>query len=200
MPKHKTLTPTPSPIKRPPLLRIGPGLIIAIVLSLIIGIQWKLNEHAAEKQRNLPPIVERPVVSSNEEKLGLTPEVSFILQRKEMLKLTKVQTEQLVSLQAEWRHFADPREKAAIDAANAAGQYLNNAQNQRRTPVAHIEDQTHGVVVISRELSAARRRFWSKALTVLTPPQQQLVQHQREVEYARQHQAFLERMRSKQRE
>jgi hypothetical protein len=179
MSKQKTAVSSTFTSSRPRMIRIGPGLIIALLVALFIVVRWLQSERTAQQQSILPPIVEKPLVIPEQEKLGPTPEVNFILQHKLALKLTASQIQQLGKLQDQWQRFSAPKQQQLKRSAQATEKYLQGAQNQHRTPAAQIEDQAKDVIVLSRELSSERQRLWSRALTVLTLTQQKAVNQER---------------------
>lgn len=185
MPKHTSHPLSQASSQRPSLIRIGPGLIIAFVLALFFGTRWMIQERETRQSTsNGPPIIERPIVSTPEEKLGPIPEVGFLLEHKDTLGLSPAQVSQIDTLQSEWERYSRPKQHQAEVEAQAAQKYLKKTQNNRRTPAAQIEDQAHGIIVLSRELSTARLRFWDRAFRLLTPEQQKLVYQEREAAWA----------------
>ena len=165
-------------------LHIGPGLIIALIVSMFIGYNW----YKTVKQRNvtdMPPIVERNVFSSPEqEKLGPIPLVKFIIDRRKKLNLNNSQASELSVLHAEWNKLYEPKLSEAKKAAASAGKYLAGKKGQSRTPSAHIQNEAAPLILLSREISSARSRYWDKAMQILTPKQRVFVQREREIFWA----------------
>jgi hypothetical protein len=164
-------------------LTIGPGIVIALAISALIGSQWIRTEIAARRQRSAPPIVERQVISSSyEETSGPTPEVSFILDRAGKLHLTHAQLTRLAALQSKWQKFYAPKIAAANRAAENTNKYL--AKHGSRTPVAQIQDAAGPVIALSGEISSARRSYWDQAVRFLDPGQRVMIQREREADWA----------------
>lgn len=167
-------------------LNIGPGIVLALAVSALIGSQWIKAEVAARRQPSAPPIIERQVVSSSyEEKSGPTPDVGFIVTRANKLHITAVQITQLKALNVKWQRFYAPRMNAANQAASRTNKYLDAAKNHSRTPVAQIQDAAAPVIALSREISSARRSYWDQATKILTPEQRKVLQTEREADWAK---------------
>lgn len=163
------------------LLNIGPGLIIALALSIFIGAKWFSTEKQMRAVDSAPPMVERHTVSlSGEENAGPTPEVGFILDRAEKLGLTADQIAEVRRLSSDWKKTYGPRIAEANAAATKAQEYLANAKGNRSTPVAHIQVEAGSLIALSREISAARRSYWDRAVNILTAGQRKTLQNERE--------------------
>lgn len=166
-------------------LNIGPGIVVALAVSALIGSQWIKTEMAARQQRSAPPIVERQVISSSyEEKSGPTPEVSFIIERADKLHITNSQLAHLETLRAEWRKFYGHKMADANQAADRTSKYLADARNKSRTPVAQIQNAAAPVIALSGEISSARRSYWDRAISILSPEQRKALQAEREAVWA----------------
>jgi hypothetical protein len=181
------------------LIHIGPGLIIALILSALLAANWIKTERQARQQPSAPPIVERQVVSSSsDEKAGPTPEVRFILDRAEKVGLTTAQVAKLQKLQSDWTRFSEPKLAQANEAAAKTGSYLNESKGQKRTPTAHIEDQARPLMALSGEISSARRNYWNLAMKVLEPSQREAVRKEREADWAAKQKALADKVRESQ--
>ena len=166
------------------LLRIGPGLIIALIVSMFIGYNWYKTVHSRQVS-DAPPIIERSVLSSPEqEKLGPTPGVKFITDRQIKIGLDSIQISKLSELDTEWKKLYEPKLAEANKAAVSAGKYLADAKGQSRTPSAHIQNEAAPLISLSREISSARSRYWDKAMQILTPKQRLIVQRERGIFWA----------------
>lgn len=129
-------------------------------------------------------MVERQVISSSfEEKSGPTPEVSFIIDRAGKLHLASAQLAQLKALRAEWQKFYGPKIAAANQAADKTSDYLAEAKDKSRTPVAQIQNAAAPVIALSGEISSARRSYWDRAVKILTPQQRKALQADREADW-----------------
>lgn len=166
-------------------LNIGPGIVIALALSALIGSQWIKTEIASRKQPNVSPIVERQVVSSSDdEKSGPTPEVSFIVGRAQKLHLTSAQLARVEALWSKWQEFYGPKIAQANQATNRTSKYLAGAKDRSCTPVAQIQSAAAPVIALSGEISSARRSYWSQAVSVLGLDQRRALQAERETDWA----------------
>ena len=167
-------------------LNIGPGLVIALAISALIGSQWIRTEIAARRQPSAPPIIERQIISSSyDEKSGPTPEVGFIIDRARKLHITDAQLARLKALQKKWRKYYGPKIAQANQAAAKTNEYLADAKGNSRTPAAQIQGAAAPVIALSGEISAARRSYWGQAVNILTAGQRKALQAEREAAWAR---------------
>lgn len=166
-------------------LNIGPGIILALAASAFIASGWVKTEMATRRQHSAPPIIERQVISSAyEEKSGPTPEIKFIIDRSGKIGLTDAQLSKLRVLQSQWHTYYDPKIAQANQAAEKTREYLNDAKGRSRTPIPQIQSEAGGLIALSAEISTARRSYWSRAVNVLTPIQRDIVQSEREADWA----------------
>jgi len=166
-------------------LNIGPGIILALAISALIGAHYIKAEIAARQQANARPIVERQIVTSSyDEKAGPTPEVSFITDRAERLHLTDAQLAGLKTLQSKWQKYYAPKMAQANQAAARTSDYMANAKDNRRTPIAQIQSAAAPVIALSGEISAARISYWDRAAKLLTAKQRRALQAEREKAWA----------------
>lgn len=185
MQKKSSENTTNTPPRRK-LINIGPGLILALLISLFIGGRWYMEERAARQQPPAPPIIERQVISSSADQAGPTPEVNFILAHKAKLNLTATQATKLEQLQAQWQKFCAPRLAQASAAAAKTNDYLDQHKDDKRLPAAQVQDQAAPLIAISGELAAARHRYWNQATALLTPQQRTTLQAERAVAWTAQ--------------
>lgn len=168
------------------LFYIGPGLIIALILAVLIAANWYRGEMRMRKAKSGPPIVERQITSSDlDPQMGPAPQVSFLLERRGKLKLTHEQMRELESIQNEWKKLYGPKIAEANRVAEEAGRYLESSKRKGRTPTAQIQDRAAELIALSREISTARRRYWDRAMSALTVEQRKLVNEQRESLWSR---------------
>ncbi len=153
-------------------LRVGPGLLIAAVLSVVVWSQWGKYETAARQAKPRLPIIERQLISSSTETdAGPIPELKFILDRSDALKLNSSQRERIMKLQQDWLHRYAPKVAAAQHAADTTREYLQQKQQSSRVPVAQIQNNATPLISLSAEISAARRSYWSQATKLLSSSQ-----------------------------
>ncbi|MHB1462453.1 MAG: hypothetical protein ACYC1M_14295 [Armatimonadota bacterium] len=179
---NKTANPTIQPRRR--WLNIGPGIVIALAISALIGSQYIKTGMANRSVNQASPIIERSVISSSyEDGSGPTPEVSYIITRSVAIKLTSAQKERLSTLQSEWEGLYAPKLAAANRAADDARKYLADAKFKTRVPVQQIEEQAGSVIALSREISSARRHYWDKAMRILDAQQRLTIQRERDSDW-----------------
>ena len=171
-------------VKRP-IFHIGPGILFALILAAIVGSSAIKSEmQRRQAARSGPPIVERQIVSSDIEKLGPVPEVSFLIDRRDKLGLSESQLRSLRKLQFAWQKFYFPKMKVANAAVRQAADYMSGAEKNRQTPTAQIQREAAPVVAISGEISAVRRQYWARATALLAPAQRLIAAREREADYA----------------
>jgi hypothetical protein len=164
---------------------IGPGIVIALAISALVGSHWIKMEMAARQQKSTPPIVERQVISSSyEDKSGPTPDAGFIIDRAGELHLTDAQLTRIEKLRGEWRRFYGPKIAEANHAADKTNKYLADAESRSRTAVVQIQDAAAPVIVLSGEISAARRSYWDQAVRMLVPAQRKALEAERRTAWA----------------
>ncbi len=174
---------TDTPRKRR-ILNIGPGLIIAIILSIVVGYRYVGVQRQIAMQRPQPPIVERQLVySDSAQRIGPTPEIGFIIARRDRLGISAEQVRKLTKIQLDWRKYYGPKIAQANAAAQKTGRYLADAKGNKRTPVAQIENEASAVVALSGEIASARRSYWDQAEKILTPAQRATLENQREADW-----------------
>jgi hypothetical protein len=144
-------------------LRFGPGLVLALIASLLV---WRQFPPAGGG----PPRLERTRLDAIPNPPPSAPDPAWLLEQRDALRLTAPQMAKLSRLRARWDR--DTRAlRVALDHASAEfdrsmggaggpGQTMEQLQ-ERAAPVSHL----------SRQLTAARRAWWSEAATVLTAAQ-----------------------------
>jgi hypothetical protein len=166
-------------------LRFGPGLVLALIASLLVWRQfppagggpprlertrldaipnWQAGEErfGAQRQRRGPDPGVAPPPSA--------PDPAWLLEQRDALRLTAPQMAKLSRLRARWdrdtRALREALDHASAEfdrsmgGAGGPGQTMEQLQ-ERAAPVSHL----------SRQLTAARRAWWSEAATVLTAAQ-----------------------------
>jgi hypothetical protein len=142
---------------------IGPGLIIALALSVFLV--WR---------RVQPPQVARPVVIQHEGAIAATgvPDPPFVLAHAEALKLSADQRTRVRQLAEAYGKQTAARRKALDQAEQDARQKLSQAPGRTPSPT-DIEDASRGVAELSGLLAEARVAAWPGLCAVLTAEQQQ---------------------------
>jgi hypothetical protein len=174
---------TPAPEKRR-LFRIGPGLIIALIATVIIGGNAIKNQ-LAMRQASPGPIIERHVVTSGGDKAGPIPDVKFLIDRGPKFGLTNTQLSSLAKLESQWEKAYAPLMKEAKAREGKFKRYLATVRDASRTPVSQVQKEAAPFIAISSDIAAARRDYWSQAMALLTPKQRTEVAAQRKAEFAR---------------
>jgi hypothetical protein len=174
----------------------GPGVIIALILAVIIGGNSIKSEMQRRQASKMPPIVERQIVSSGQDRLGPVPEVKFLIDRQKPLGLSEAQTVKLEKLQSAWEKYSVPRMKKANEAAKHLNDYMSRAEDNKQTPAVQVQNEAAPVVAISGEISSQRRAYWSQAVQVLSPEQRKLADTEREKDYAAKRKAHAESIKN----
>jgi Spy/CpxP family protein refolding chaperone len=143
---------------------IGPGLLMAVALSVYIAAQRGLFT----KPR--PPVVEH--VGPEASDTPPAAEISFLLDRADQLHLTDAQRARLRALHDQWaRATADQR--AALDREQKElDRFMKSAQKVGKpTPLSEIQRRAGPISELSGQLASARRDYWERAMHVLDPDQ-----------------------------
>ncbi|MDO8684973.1 MAG: hypothetical protein Q7N50_16025 [Armatimonadota bacterium] len=94
-----------------------------------------------------------------------------------------------------WEKLYTQKIKEANKSAEHVGEYLSGAEQNRSAPVPQIQDQAAPLVALSAEISAARHRYWAKAMQMLTSEQRRIVTKERETDYAVRQKALQDAVR-----
>ena len=139
---------------------IGPGILIAIILSLQIAIK----EHTSSSSRQ--PIVERQVIGSQTKP---TPGVDYIISRADELDLSEKQIASLKRLQAEWQAKSQPLNDEMARASKEFERFMKESKG--KASLREIQTHAGAVSELSRQTSSLRRIYWEKGLQVLDETQ-----------------------------
>lgn len=175
-------TPGSAAQTRTPLLRIGPGLVIAVILAVIMGGN-AIKDKLPQQRSNSGPIIENRIVGGPSNPAPPTPDVSFLLAHKDKLGLTLKQVSALTVLNRKYQSAYAPKLKQAKAEADKLKSFLARSGNGT-TPVASIQQQAAPYVAMSSEISQGRRQYWSRAVALLTPKQREMVLAVRKAEAA----------------
>jgi len=152
----------------------GPGLTIALILTIWIGYQ-------RYQQRQPPPRIERQVISRVSGKPGerVTPDLSFLLQRRKQLSLTDQQIREIERLYREWQQVSGPGQKEAEAAGREFQEWMDSARKRGKTGLPEIQEHGARLSAISAELAQQRRLYWESVMKLLTPRQQEIANRER---------------------
>lgn len=162
---------TPGPVRPAGRRRLvfGPGLIIALALSLYIAHQQGLFRKSG------PPSVER--VTTSAPKQPPAADIDFLLERADELRLTEEQVGQLRDLREEWKNNTATQRAALAREQKELNKFMEGAaKTDRRTPLSEIQRRSAAFSELSRQLATARRAYWQHALLVLDPDQRKAAQ------------------------
>ncbi len=153
---------------RKKLFRVGPGLIVAIALSLVV--YYTQRNSLAPRQ----PVIQRTVETEEPSTAILAPTVDSILQENRSLNLSKEQAAKLESLQMEWDHSTASQQQALHLAQAAFQKWMDSKKG--RASLQDIQSHAAAVTAVSRELAAKRHAWWQRAKQVLDAKQIQKVE------------------------
>ncbi|MHB1001124.1 MAG: hypothetical protein ACYC27_17920 [Armatimonadota bacterium] len=146
---------------------IGPGIILAMILAIQIVISNRQKPSG-------PPIIERQVVGSEvTHSISPTPDVGYILERRDKLGLSDRQIKALVALQADWQSKSKPISDDLNQATREFDAFMEKAGN--KATIRDIQSHAGPVSELSRQLSSLRRVYWEKAIQVLNKQQMQAI-------------------------
>jgi hypothetical protein len=166
-------TPSSAAQARTPLLRIGPGLVIAVILAVIIGGN-AIKDKLPQQKSTSGPIIENRIVGGSSNPAPPTLDVGFLLTHSDKLGLTPKQVSALNTLNRKYQSTYGPKLKQAKAEADKLKSLLAKSGNGT-TPVASIQQQAAPYVALSSQISQGRRQYWSRAMTLLTPKQREKV-------------------------
>jgi hypothetical protein len=174
----------------------GPGLLIALLIAAFlvhregllrprpgpvvyreVGGQIRSQQSAVSTQQS--EIRNPQFAIRNSQFVGPTPEVGWLLERREALGLSDSQVRQLEKLKQEWEK-ATAEDRAAVEQAAAEFQrYMDSRTSSGlrggRVRPQDLTQQAEVVSALSGRLAAARQDFWERAMKVLTPAQRERV-------------------------
>ena len=147
--------------------RIGPGLIVALVVTgIVLWHNWRW-QHSPK-----PLIVEHQTVSETGP-VGV-PDPPFVLVRADALKLSATQCEQVRKLTEEYTHTQEPLLAAASAATAEAVVKLDQLKaSGKRAKLEATSSEAQGISDASRRLSDLRVGTWPQLAAVLTEGQAQ---------------------------
>ena len=151
-------------------ITIGPGIVIALILAIQIVV-------ANRQKPVVAPIVERQVVSNEvSRKMLPTPEIGYVMERKEQLALDNHQIKVLDTLSLEWQSKSKPLSANMDKAAGEFNAFMKKTGN--KATMQEIKSHAGHVSELSREASSLRRIYWEKTLQVLNKQQRQIIDKQ----------------------
>lgn len=144
-------------------LTIGPGIVLALILAIqiVIGNRQKPTQ---------PPIIERVVGTVSERKLLPAPEIGYLLERRERLGLNDPQVKRLMIIQNDWQVESKPLTTDLKNAADQFNAFMKEA-GHRRVAIGDVQSHAMSVSELSRKVSSVRRKYWERAMGVLSSKQ-----------------------------
>lgn len=141
--------------------RIGPGLFLAVVASVIV---WRWFP----PQRQTPRLERVPLKAPS---FGLSaPEPAWLLAQKHTLQLSAAQVQQLTRLRVRWERDTRELHKKLDYASQQFNQNLSNPDGAS-LPMSQLQERAAPVSELTRRLTAARAAWWQEAGQLLTPTQ-----------------------------
>lgn len=149
-------------------LRIGPGVLLALT-AIAWGWPYLLPP-------DKPPVVERTVAapqSAKESAPPSAPDPTWLLRQRRELAMTDAQFQKLSALQQ--RFARDTRElQSSIDAATRDFNAGMNAD--KAATMEQLQARAAPLSELSRQMSSARRAWWSEAAMTLNASQRKSAQ------------------------
>ena len=143
---------------------VGPGILIAIILSLQIAIK----EHTKSSRQ---PIVERQVIGTQASETKPAPGVDYMISQAGELKLSGDQIASLKRLQTEWQSKSQPLTEQMDRAAKEFERFMKKSNGKAN--LREIQAHAGAVSEMSRQTSSLRRVYWEKGLQVLDDRQRE---------------------------
>lgn len=162
------------------LLRVGPGLLLAALASLVL---WRLSPPIPDGPAPaLPP----PAPAQGVAVPPAAPDPDWLFTTRGALGLTPAQERRLGVLHSRWRRDTEPLRNALAQASaefdraaraewpSKATTTANGAAAPRGMTLEDIRQHAGPLSALSRDLADARRSWWEEAATrVLTPAQRE---------------------------
>ncbi len=181
-PPHSTL--------KPRWFRFGPGLLLAIIASVVVWQRQPLPRDAPARtvpdaaeylkdlpqkglpQKGLPQRQGRESPPLFDRALPAAPDPNWLLSQRKALALNTEQTRKLESLRARWQR--DTRQLRAM-LAHASEEFQRDMANEKERAVSLqvLQERAAPVAELSRQLAQARRAWWNEAAPVLSVEQRQ---------------------------
>jgi hypothetical protein len=146
-------------------LRLGPGLVLALILS---AVTW-LREQPLRQADTGRPVVERVALPGN--RSPRTPDVADLLAHAGELRLTPLQRTQLKQLVRQWAPESAERQQAMREAAGDFARFMARAQHHEKQGAADLYRQAAEGSARTSEWLARKAYFWQRGLAELTPAQ-----------------------------
>ncbi len=167
--------PSQSHIK-PRWFRFGPGLLLAIIASVIVWQRQPLRAPARTVPEAAAYLKSSSQAKSREggaefvPAFSAAPDPDWLLSQRKALALSAGQTRNLGSLRARWQR--DTRELRAM-LARASEQFQRDMESgkERAVTLPEIQERAAPVAELSRQLAQARRAWWSEASGLLSVEQ-----------------------------
>jgi hypothetical protein len=152
----------PERSRRLPWLRVGPGLLIAVVASVVL---WRQSPPPGG-----PPAVTRTRVEATHPALPTAPDPAWLLEQQAALGLTAPQVRKLGRLKSRWERDTHALSEALVQ-ASAAFDERAAAAGEKGVTVQQLQEWAAPVSDLTRQLAEARRAWWSEAGAVLSRSQ-----------------------------
>jgi len=150
---------------RRPRLVIGPGLLMALLVSAIIAYLYM----PSRQQKHGPPKVEHQLV-------GRVPQpaltIAELLKERAKLRLSREQLTKLRSLDARWGRDTQADRKELGAAERRLDRWLRSVQQSgERVTQAELQQRWQEYSRLSAKVAYWRRLYWKMALDLLMPEQ-----------------------------
>ncbi len=147
--------------------RIGPGLVLTIVASLLLWRQLPPRRNG----RVDPPRIERTRVDAVLDAPLSAPDPEWLLAQRDTLRLSTAQVQKLVKLQGRWNRDTRELREALARISDQFNREMGTGGGRGVTMKA-LRERAAPISSLSRQLADARQAWWGEAAAVLTPAQQ----------------------------
>jgi hypothetical protein len=156
--------------------RFGPGILLAILAVVVIGIRERPTVQAPGDRpgyprsgwmEHAPRVTQRPAA---------TPDLSELLARADALRLTPRQRTTIVRLMKQWAPESAERRRDMGRAATQFTQFMQGTQRRGQGGLQEIERHATATSALTTEWLARKAYFWQHGLAALTPEQRQRLQ------------------------
>lgn len=147
--------------------RFGPGLLLAIVASVIVW-QWMPPGFLP---KSLAPRLEKSQIEEFPAARPSAPEPAWLLSQRWELGLSETQVQKLEQLRIRWKRDTGQLRGELVRASHEFNRSMSD--NGGRLTMQQLQERAAPVSEISRQLADARRAWWAEAATTLTASQRQ---------------------------
>lgn len=157
---------TSKPVVQRRLIRVGPGLVLAILASIAV---WAFMPRQPSRSTILPSSAALAPVAAS------APDPHWLFHQARALGLTPAQASKLGRLVARWDRDTESLRGSLQSEAEAFQKGMADRAGKPAN-VQQVKQDAAPMASLSRQMADARRAWWADARTVLTPDQRAMAE------------------------